>query len=88
MSNKYVSYNNKTNEIHIKVPNTGYMKNPYKWDLDTQTWDSLWKHLKESKSWFINNTEMQKELFNLECKMKEEDFDAKLKDNTKDNNSQ
>ena len=62
-----VNYNRDKNVVTIKVPGTGYMKNPYELDLDREktikkSFDFWWDHLLESKQWFKNNSQIQIEL--------------------------
>jgi hypothetical protein len=62
-----VNYDKNRNVVTIKVPGTGYMKNPYELDLDTEkttkkSFDFWWDHLLKSKKWFKDNSQIQEEL--------------------------
>jgi hypothetical protein len=62
-----VNYDRDRNVVTIKVPGTGYMKNPYELDLNRkktvkESFDFWWDHLYESKNWFRNNTKIQIDL--------------------------
>tara|TARA_A100001391_G_scaffold6173_2_gene3920 strand:+ start:210 stop:467 length:258 start_codon:yes stop_codon:yes gene_type:complete len=67
-----VNYDRDRNVVTIKVPGTGYMKNPYELDLDTKktikkSFDFWWDHLSESKRWFKDNPRIQEELAWIEA---------------------
>ena len=58
-----VNYDRDRNVVTIKVPGTGYMKNPYELDLNREktvkeSFDFWWDHLNE-KMWFKNNIKIQ-----------------------------